>query len=231
MAMQDPRNQSPFNALPAAVVAIVVVIAGVEVMFQLAEAGLLAGAGLGDGWRQLVMRDWSLNGLALNWMLERQVFPPELLVQFATYPLIHQGFTHTLMVCVFTLALGNVTAPYLPGWRIFVLFFAPTLVGGLVFAALFDTYLIGGFVGAYGLIGAFAYLSRLGLTRVPPESAFLLLGFLMAITPIFGLATGNWTGWIPDWVAEGVGAAVGYGLAILLFPGGLQRLRDRMRQR
>ena len=46
--MED-HNVSPFNVLPPVVVALTVVIAGLEVMFQLATAGFLGGQG-GVGW-------------------------------------------------------------------------------------------------------------------------------------------------------------------------------------
>jgi membrane associated rhomboid family serine protease len=230
MSFGPSHNQSPFNELPAIVVALAVVIGGIEVMFQLATAGLLGGQS-GAGWRINALTQWGLNGEALDWMLARRQFPLDLLAQFLTYPLLHQGFIHALMACVFVLALGNVTAPVLPGWRQVALFFVPSLVAGVVFAILFDGLLFGGFTGAFGLIGAYTYLSRRGLTRIPPESAFLLIGFLLAIQPIFGLASGTLTGWIPDWTAEAVGAATGYALARLLFPGSLQELRDRMRHR
>lgn len=230
MSFRQPQNQSPFNDLPPMVVALAVLIAGIELMFQLAQAGLLGGQA-GAGWRIDALSDWALNGGGLDWMLQQRRFPPELLAQFVTYPLLHQGFVHALMACVFVLALGNVTSPILPGWRQLALFFVPAIIGGLVYAYLFDGILFGGFTGAYGLIGAFTYLSRRGLTRIPPESAFLLIGFLLAIQPIFGLAGGTLTGWIPDWTAEAVGALTGYALAHLLFPGSLQDIRNRMRQR
>ena len=102
-----------------------------------------------------------------------------------------------------------------------------------VYLIVFDTQapLLGGYPAVYGLIGAFTYLTQRGLTRGDPKNAFLLIGFLLAIQPVFGLITMRNLAWLPDWSADLGGAASGYGLAALMFPGALARLRDRMRQR
>ena len=226
--VHDPRNASPFNALPGVVVALAAVIGGIELMFQLAEVGLWRG---GDGMRSLAIRDWGVARPVLDWMLANRAAPPELAARFVTYPFLHGNAMHAVMVVVFVLALGNAVAPHLPGWRVLVLFVLPALAAGLIYATLFDGLLFGGYAGAYGMIGGFAWLTRRGLTRVPPDKAFLLIGFLLAIQPVFGVAGGMGWGWVPHLVAEAVGAAVGYALAAALYPGELVRLRDRMRHR
>ena len=229
---RDPRHQSPFNALPPVVVGLALAIAAVEAMFQAASAGLLGGAA-GVGWRLEAIRDWGVAPVVWEWMLENRAFPPELLARFVTYPFLHSGFTHAAFVCVFVLALGNVCAPAFPRWRPLVLFFVPAIAGALAYVILYPgaAPLFGGYPGAYGLIGAFTLLVRRGLTRVPPDRAFLLIGLLLAIQPVFGLAAGAGFAWLPDWTAELVGAAAGYGLAAFLLDGGPRGLRDRMRRR
>ncbi|MGB3553698.1 MAG: rhomboid family intramembrane serine protease [Jannaschia sp.] len=230
--MHDPRNQSPFNALPPMVVALAAVIAGIELLFQAGEAGFLGGRGA-VGWRLTAIRDWAVIDPVFAWMLaNREVLPGEVL-RLLTYPLIHGGFTHAAFVAVFVLALGNVTAPFYHSWRMPVLFWGASVAGALAYMILFSTDrpLFGGYPGAYGLIGAFTYLTTQGLTRGDPQRAFLLIGFLLAIQPVFGLASGAGLSWVPDWTADVAGFAGGYGLAILLLPGGWERLRDRMRNR
>ncbi|UWQ22194.1 rhomboid family intramembrane serine protease [Jannaschia sp. W003] len=226
----DPRNQSPFHALPPVVAGLALVIGGVEAMFLLAEAGLLGGPA-GDGWRIGAIRDWSVAGPVWDWMVANGRYPPEYLARFATYALIHGGIGHAAFVAVFVLALGNVTHPFLPRWRQLAVFFGSAVAGGLAFAVLFDGVLYGGFPGAYGLIGAFTYLTWRGVLPIPRERAFLLVGLLLVIQPVFALAAGMGWGWLPDWVAEAVGAAAGFGLSAALAPGALARMRDRMRRR
>ncbi|MEM8851542.1 MAG: rhomboid family intramembrane serine protease [Pseudomonadota bacterium] len=228
----DPRNQSPFNALPPVVAAMTVLIAGIEALFQAGAAGVIGGRA-GAAWRLDAIRDWAVFDQVAAWMLETGRFPLGEAARILTYPLIHTGFGHAAFVCVFVLALGNVIAPFYATWRIPAIFWGSAMAGALAYVAIFDAVgpLTGGFTGAYGLIGAFTYLSRRGLTRLDPDRAFLLIGFLLAIQPIFGLASGSGFAWVPNWIAEAAGAAAGYGLASLLFPGGMARLLGRLRQR
>ncbi|WP_298436508.1 rhomboid family intramembrane serine protease [uncultured Jannaschia sp.] len=231
-APHDPRNQNPFHALPPVVTAIAVVIAGIEILFQLGTLGLVGGREA-VGWRLDAIRDWGVADAVWQWMWENGTILPAELLRWLAYPLIHGGFTHAAFVVVFVLALGNVISPFYRGWRVAALFFGSAIAGGLAYVVLFDANapLFGGYPGAYGLIGAFTYLTQRGLTPADPSKAFLLIGFLLAIQPIFGLASGAGFAWLPDWIADMAGAAAGYGLAILLFPGGMSTLRDRMRHR
>lgn len=228
----DPRNQSPFNSLPPVVVAVTVIIVGLELMFQAGAAGLLGDRGA-VGWRLGALRDWSVSEAVWDWMLANRTFPLSEVARILAYPFLHGSFTHAAFVAVFVLALGNAVAPVYPNLRFLVLFFGSAIGGALAYLILFEATgpLSGGFPAAYGLIGAFTYLTRRGLTRGDPNNAFLLIGFLLAIQPIFGLATGGGLSWLPDWIADLGGAASGYGLAVLMFPGSIARFRDRMRQR
>jgi membrane associated rhomboid family serine protease len=228
----DPRNQSPFNVVPPVVVGLAVVIAGIELLFQAGAAGVLGGREA-VGWRLDAIRDWAVFDPILGWMVETGQVPPRDVARLLAYPLIHGGFGHAAFVCVFVLALGNVIAPHYATWRIPAIFWGSAVAGALTFLLLFDSPapLTGGYPAAYGLIGAFTWLTRRGLTMARPDQAFLLIGLLLAIQPIFGLASGGGLAWVPNWMADVAGAAAGYGLAGLLFPGGGARLLGRLRQR
>lgn len=236
--MMDPRNQSPFNTLPPVVVSLAVVVMGVELMFQAGSAGIVGGA-QGVGWRLTALRDWAISDVVWNWMVANRTFPPIEMARFLAYPLLHGSMTHAVFVAVFVLALGNAIAPVYRGVRVLAIFFGAAVLGALGFLLMFDTQqpLFGGYPGAYGLIGAFTYLTQRGLTRADPARAFLLIGFLLALQPIFAAATlfdpgrGFSLAWLPDWIADMTGAAGGYGIAVLLFPGMIGHLRDRLRQR
>ncbi|MCK0168093.1 rhomboid family intramembrane serine protease [Jannaschia sp. S6380] len=228
----DPRQQSPFNALPPIVVALAGAMVAIELLFQAGASGFVGGAE-GVGWRLSAMQSFAVSEQVWDWMVETGQAPLGQLLRFVAYPFVHGGFTHTAFVAVFVLALGNVVAPVYPAWRFAAIFFAATLGGALAYLLLFETRapLIGGFPAAYGLIGAFTYLTQRGLTRADPSRAFLLIGFLLAIQPVFGLLIARNLGWVPDWTADLAGAATGYGMAALLFPGAMHRIRDRLRQR
>jgi membrane associated rhomboid family serine protease len=230
--MQDPRNQSPFNALPPEIVGLAVVLAGIELSFQAGTAGFVGGQE-GVGWRLTAIRDWAVFDPLFAWMLQTGQLPAREVARLLTYPLIHGSFGHAAFVVVFVLAIGNAVAPVYRGWRVLAIFWAGALAGALAYIILFSTErpLFGGYPGAYALIGAFTLLTRKGLTRARQDQAFLLIGFLLALGPIFGVATGQGFGWMPDWVADIAGFAAGYGLSVLLFPGGWGRIRDRARRR
>ncbi|SDZ43185.1 Rhomboid family protein [Jannaschia faecimaris] len=230
--MMDPRQQSPFNALPPVVVALAVVIIGIELLFQAGTAGFIGGREA-VGWRLGALRDWAVIDSVWAWMWENHAYPPRQVARIVAYPFLHGSMVHAAFVAVFVLAIGNAVAPVYPNLRLLLIFFGASIGGALVFLIFFDAAspLLGGYPGVYGLIGAFTYLTQRGLTRADPEKAFLLVGFLLAIQPVFGLVATQGFGWLPDWSADLGGAAAGYGLAIVLFPGALRRLRDRMRQR
>lgn len=224
------ERQSPVNPLPPIVLALATVIFGVEVMFNLAERGLLGGP-TGIGWRTGAIRNYAFFGEVLDWMLQNRRFPPDLLMRFVTYPLLHVSFTHALFVCVFILAMGKMVGEALGQLAVVALFFVPGVVGAVVYGlALDDAYpLIGGYPGVYGLIGGYTYLLwlRLGQLGEKQVMAFRLIGVLLGIQLIFGLLFGASN----DWVADLSGFATGFVLSPLFAPGGLSRLRARLRGR
>ena len=228
----QPGPPNPFNALPPLVVALALVIAGVELIFQAGASGFVGGPGA-VGWRLTALETWSVREDVWDWMVRTRQVPLTEAARLFAYPFVHAGFTHAAMVCVFVLALGNVVAPFYPGWRLLVIFFGAALGGAVVYLLVFDARapLYGGYPPAYGLIGAFTYLTQRGLTRADPSRAFLLIGLLLAIQPVFGLLLARNFGWVPDWSADLGGAATGYLIAMLLFPGAVRRLRNRLRQR
>lgn len=228
----DPRNQSPFNALPPVVVALALTIAAIELGFQAGAAGLVGGQAA-VGWRLGALQDWAVAGAIWDWMLTNGRFPAREVARFVAYPMLHGGFAHAAFVAVFVLAFGNAVSPVYPTWRFLTLFFGSAVAGALAFVLLLDTTqpLYGGYPAAYGLVGAFTFLTRRGLTRARRDQAFLLIGLLLAIQPVFGLVSGAGFAWVPDWTADVAGAVAGYGLAAAMFPGAIGRLRDRIRHR
>lgn len=218
-----------FNPLPTAVIVIASVIFGVEVMFNLAERGLLGGTG-GIGWRQAAVRDWAFFGEALDWMLQNRRFPPELLARFVTYPLIHLGFTHMLFAVVFVLAMGKLVGETLGEAAVWILFFVPSMVGALVYGLALDAPfpLVGGYPGAYGLIGGYTFVLwlQLGMLKQRQIAAFRLIGLLMGVQLLFGLLFGG----TADWVADVAGFATGFAVSGLLVPGGWGAIRARLRR-
>ena len=226
----ENEHVSPFNALPPVVVALAVVIFGIEVMFQAATAGLLGGAG-GLGWRLAAIEDFAVLDAVWAWMLQNQTYPTEHLVRFITYPLIHGSLTHAAFVVVFILALGKMVAEVYSTLAFLAVFWVSSVMGALGFVVLMDSHipLVGGYPGVYGLIGAFTFLM---LMRADAEGqgrmrAFGLIGALLGIQLLFGLINGEFGSVVADFS----GFVTGLTLSVVVSPGGWRRLIVRMRQR
>ncbi len=227
--MED-HNVSPFNALPPIVVALAVVIFGLELMFQAATAGFLGGAG-GIGWRLAAYQDYAVLDQVWTWMITNGIYPTEHLVRFVTYPLIHASFVHAAFVVVFILALGKMVAEVYSALAFIAVFWVSAVAGALGFVVFLDSDmpLVGGYPGVYGLIGAFTFLMwmRAEAEGTRQMRAFGLIGALLAIQLLFALINGEF-GTV---VADFTGFVTGLLLSFVVSPGGWTRLLGRMRQR
>jgi membrane associated rhomboid family serine protease len=225
-----PIPQGPVNPLPKSVVALAVIIVGIEILFGLADRGIIGGA-TGVGMRASAIRDYGFFGEALQWMLANSRFPPDLLVRFVSYPLLHFSFTHALFVVVFVLAMGKMVGEALGELSVLVIFFGASIGGALVYGLLLtDPFpLVGGYPGVYGLIGGYTFLMwvQARLLQQSQVMAFRLIGLLLGIQLLFGLLFGSRN----DWLADLAGFAVGFALCFVLVPGGWARLRDAIRRR
>ena len=223
-------NASPFNALPPVVIALAVVIGGLEIMFQLAERGIIGGQA-GVGWRLAAIRDFAMSDAVVEWMLANGVYPTEHLRRFVTYPLIHPSFTSAVFVVVFILAIGKMVAEVFSPIAVLLVFWVSAIAGALGFALILDPpyALTGGFPGVYGLIGAFTFLlwTNLVSTGGSGARAFALIGVLMAIQLLFGLLNADFG----NFVAELSGFVAGFLMSFLVSPGGWSRVMAKLRQR
>lgn len=225
-----PAGPGAVNPLPASVIALSVVIIGVEALFSLADRGLLGGAS-GFGLREQAIRDYAFFGEAMAWMLQNGSFPPDLVARFVTYPLLHLSFTHALFVCVFVLAMGKMVGEALGNAAVLAIFFGAAVGGALVYGLLFPSAfpLVGGFPGVYGLIGGYSFLLwvQAQALRQNQLTAFRLVAILLGIQLVFGLLFGP----RPDWVADLAGFVTGFLLSFAFVPGGWARLRAALRRR
>lgn len=226
----DNHNTSPFNALPPVVVALAVVIFGLELMFQAATAGLLGGQG-GIGWRLAAVEDYGVLDQIWTWMVDTRQFPSEHLLRFVTFPLIHGSFIHAAFVVVFILALGKMVAEVYSALAFVAVFCVSAIMGALGFVLFLDSPypLIGGYPGVYGLIGAFTFLMWMradaqGSSRM---RAFALIGALLAVQLLFALLNGEFG----NVVADFSGFMSGLMLSFVVSPGGWRRIVSRLRQR
>jgi len=228
--MSNPYNESPFNALPPVVVALALPILAVELVLGAGARGFVGGSGA-VGWRLDALRDYAFFGPMLEAMIETGRWPLSEVSRIVTYPFVHYGFTHMLMVMVFLLALGKMVGEVFSAAAVLVIFFASAIVAALAFTLLTDdpTPLAGGYPAVYGLIGAFTFILwvRLGAQGAPQVRAFALIGLLLFVQLVFGLLFGGGQ----QWVAEVVGFSTGFALSFVVSPGGWDRAVARMRAR
>ncbi len=227
--MSSPENHTVVNPLPPAVVALFLVVLGVEATFSLGNRGLVGGPAA-VGWRTVAIQDYGYNADVLRWMLQNNIWPLEHLKRFVTFPFIHGTFTHALFAGVMLLALGKFVSEVFAQWAVIVLFLLSGIIGALGFTlfAGAQPWLMGAFPGVYGLIGGFTYLMWLKLGQMGEKQyrAFTLIGVLMLLQLIFGLLFGaNST-----WTADVTGFGAGFILSIFLAPGGWRRIRSRIRR-
>lgn len=225
-----PDPESPFNPLPPLVVALAVVVLGIEALFSLGARGIIGGPDA-VGWRLAAIRDFGFVDQVFDWMLANGRFPPDQLVRFVTYPLIHISFTHAVFVVIFILAMGKMVSEVFGGLAFLTIFWASSVAGALVYGLVLnqDLPLIGGYPGVYGLIGGYTFLLWVSLiaTGGPQYRAFALIGMLLGIQLLFAVffEVGM------DWVADLTGFVAGFALSFLLSPGGWTRVVEKLRRR
>lgn len=228
--MTHPQDELPFNKLPPVVVALALLILGVELVFQAGTRGLLGGAE-GVGWRLAAMREYAFSGSILDWMIETGRYPLEHLKRFVTYPFIHVSFTHAAFVLVFLLALGKMVGEVFGTLAFLLVFFLSAIVGALAYGLLLNdpSPVVGGYPAVYGLIGSYTFMLWVSLTGTGNTQyrAFTLIGFLMGLQLVFGLLFGS----NKDWLADIFGFATGFFVSMLMVPGVWGRIRARLRRR
>ncbi|WP_323767000.1 rhomboid family intramembrane serine protease [Antarctobacter sp.] len=227
--MTHPHNEAPVNPLPPVVVALFLVLAGLELALWLGGQGIVGGPGA-VGWRTGMIESYGFSGRAFDWMLETGQYPPELLVRFVSYLFLHASFSHALFAMVILLAMGKIVAEALGSLAFVTIFFLSGIVGALAFGLISDDpWLIGAFPSVYGLIGGFTFLlwMRLGTVGANQYRAFSLIGMLLAVQLVFGVFFGGTN----DWIADIAGFVVGFGLTVVLAPGGTAGVMARIRRR
>jgi membrane associated rhomboid family serine protease len=224
------KFESPFNALPPVVIALTLLIIVIEVIFQLANAGIIGGP-RGVGWRIAAIEEFGFSSVVLDRVLVNGDYSFDMLKRFVTYPFVNVQLTQVAFCAALTLALGKFTAEYYGGVKVLGVYLVTSIVGAVAFGFMVEGRypLLGGFTPVYGLIGAYTYALwlRLGQTGENQLKAFRLIGFLMGLQLLFGLLFGSGG----QWIAELAGFSTGFMLSTVLAPGGWAALLVRLRQR
>lgn len=228
--MSQPEHSHPINPLPPVIVALFLLIAGIEVVFMLGARGIVGGPEA-IGWRVMAQQSYGFSDSLFSWMLVNNIWPVEHVIRTVSYLFVHVNFTHAAFAGVMLLALGKMVGEVFSGIATLAIFVLSGIAGALGYALILDAphWLLGAFPGVYGLIGAFTFLlwTRLGQLGANQARAFSMIGFLLGIQLLFGLLFGG----NKDWVADVSGFAVGFLLSFVLAPGGWQHLVAKLRKR
>lgn len=225
-----PKAEAPMNAVPPAILALVVIIMGVELVLMAGEAELIGGM-TGPTWRVSYLEKFAFFDPLFTWMVDNQVMRPKYLMRFVTYPLIQPQFLIAVIVSVFLLALGRMMARAMTQWGVLAVFFGASIIGALVFAFSWETKvpLFSGLTGAYGLVGGYTFLIWRHLKRTGGRqiNAFALIGVLLIAQLGMGLLFGEGK----SWVSEISGFISGFFLTLLLVPGTVSGWIAKARER
>ena len=238
------ERESLLNDIPNTAAVLALLIAGVEILMQLAGSGALAGAA-GIGWRADTVTDFGFFPAVQHEMFARGLFVPEFLWRYVTYPFIHSGFTHAFFAMAIVLALGKFVGERWHWASMLSVFVIPSIVAAMVFGAVAPENwpLYGAYPPIYGLIGAFSYMMwmRLGQTGQNRWRAFSMIGMLLIIQVMWGLMLkifavlgmgGDATPMVfYVGVADMAGFFAGLLLSPLVGPGGWAAFVNRIRQR
>ena len=228
--MREGYDAPPLNPIPGVVWLILLPIVAMELVVSAGTLGLAGGAA-GIGWRQEALQRFALSPEMLDQMIGTGRWTWDYLIRFISYGFIHRSFLHALLASVFILAMGKFVAEVFSPWSVLAVFLISLALGGVAYSLIpgVKIALYGAFPGAYGLIGAFTFIiwARLGAAHVNRARAFTLVGFLLGAQVLLSLLFGG----APDWVADLMGFAAGFGLSFLVGPGGPAHLLRAIRQR
>lgn len=224
------NDAAPLNPLPPVVWALALPMIAMEAVVTLGASGLVGGPDA-IGWRLQALERFVFSPDIMRAMLEQGDYPLNHMIRLVSYPFVHSSMTHALFVIVILLALGKMVGEAFRWWSVLVIFFGATLAGAASYTALpmVHTPLYGGYPPVYGLIGGFTWLlwTRAVVTGDNRFRAFGMIGFLIGTQLLFTLFGG--AGW--EIVPDLAGFAAGFVLCFFVSPGGIARLKSRLRQR
>ncbi len=230
-------SESPVNSVPFVALLFGLIIIGAEATFSLADLGLIGGQNA-VGWRINMWERTSFDPTTIERVFMLGDYNIERLKTFFTYFLVNHGFGQAAFSAALALALGKAIGDAFGNLALLVIILLTSFVGALAYGIVFPdgSALSGSFTPVFGLIGAYTYMLwlRLGEAGQKQLQAFRLVAVLLSLQALFSvvvLLTGQAANGWPVWVPELAGCAAGFGVSVLLAPGGWTSFVSRMRQR
>ncbi len=227
--MSNPDHQPVMNPMPPVVIALFLCIVAVELLFVLGTLGVI-GDPSAIGWRINAIQEYGISPTVAQWMWDNSYYPAEHLKRFITFSFVNGSTISTGVAIALFLAMGRMVGTVYNAVSVLVVYFGSAIFGALVFvyAAPVNEWLFGSYVGVYGLIGCYSYISWLVLRagHGPQLSAFSLIAMLMGIQLVFGIFFDVGYTWIADLAAF----AFGFLVSFIVAPGGWGRLLMMIRR-
>jgi membrane associated rhomboid family serine protease len=202
---------------PAIIWIVALLFVGFELVFQLAEAGVLPFADL----RWEVYKKLAFFDIYFEAWREGIPVPLELWTSFLTHALLHGGLLHLLMNGAIFLGLGGMIANNIGAARFLILFATTAIGGAVVFALIADAQgpLVGASGSIFGFFGAlkrweWRFLSSTGQSKGRFWSTIAGLTVLNLMLALFYPGEGA-----VAWEAHLGGFVTGFLIAPLLAPG------------
>lgn len=229
MENEEPQaGISPLNPVPLVIWALAAPMVAIEAWLSVTETLQIRGT---EGLRQALWQQLAFFPDSMRVMWAEGYVPAREAVRMVSYPLIHGSFTHFLFVVVILLALGKFVGETFRWGAVLVVVLVASVAGAVAstLAPFVTAGVYGGYAPVYGLIGAFTFVLWTGarVTGANQMRAFSLIGFLLGMQVIFGVAFGGGT----DWVADLAGFVSGFALSFAVNPVGWHRLVGALRRR
>ena len=132
---QETPKAAALNPMPPVVMALFLMIAGVEELFALASIGFL-GEGFDASWRFLAIERYGMNTNLVSWMRETKDFGAEHLVRFVTFSFLHASFMQAAIACALFLAMGKMVGSVFSALALLLFFFVPAALAEWVYCLI-----------------------------------------------------------------------------------------------
>ncbi|MEM7243514.1 MAG: rhomboid family intramembrane serine protease [Pseudomonadota bacterium] len=227
--MFDPNaNAAPFNKMPLAVLVVIALVGGMELIIQGAESGIIRGQdgmGLRTNWAQFL--GFSLSIYEPMWITKSYDLIE--IYRLFTFGFIQHSLSTALVALAIFAALGKYVAENFGQLCFLLLTFVAPIIGLLVYIALIPSasLIIGLFPAVFAMVGGFT-CRQIDVRRETGEAllpAFTLIGFFMAVQLFFFVAfDGSF-----EWVAHFFAFVVGFTIANFFGPLGRSRRNSMIR--
>jgi Rhomboid family len=208
----DPNhNASPVNPVPPVALILAAPIVLIELVLQLAEAGLIGGPDA-IGWRIKLVQEFAFFDTIWEAMLQTRHVQPDWIWRFFTYPFISSNFGEAMVGSVIVLGVATYLGKRFGPHKILLGFFGPTAVAAVAYGLAGDAPLplMGPFPAAFGLLGVYSFLlwAKERFAGGSGWGAFRLVGFLITLHVIRWLIFGHGKAVFAEFVALMTGLAL-----------------------